>query len=172
MHGNADDAIIAIETELGTAPSGTFSTVKARLDSIGPVGAVLTSWTPTILQPGLVTGTTVHYARYQRTGRLVTGWFRLEAGGNGTINTPIFIDALPAAAAVANVTVGNFEFHDQSATQKYVGALYLETTTTFSFRVTQGSSENRLGAVGTAFTAAIASGDDLIGNFSYEAASD
>jgi len=34
LHGNADDAIIAVETELGTAPSGSFSTVKARFDAL------------------------------------------------------------------------------------------------------------------------------------------
>lgn len=34
LTGNVNDAVIAIETELGTAPSGTFSTVKARLDTL------------------------------------------------------------------------------------------------------------------------------------------
>jgi hypothetical protein len=34
LHGNANDAIIAIETELGTAPSGSFSTVKSRFENI------------------------------------------------------------------------------------------------------------------------------------------
>lgn len=44
LHGNADDAIIAVETELGVAPSGSFSTVKARLDSgdASVLGKVLT----------------------------------------------------------------------------------------------------------------------------------
>ncbi len=31
VHGNAHDAIIAIETELGTDPSGASATVKARI---------------------------------------------------------------------------------------------------------------------------------------------
>lgn len=42
LHGNANDAIIAIQTELGTAPSGSFSTVAARLaamsvDKLSPI---------------------------------------------------------------------------------------------------------------------------------------
>lgn len=33
-HGNVNDAVRAIETELGTAPSGASATVKARIDAI------------------------------------------------------------------------------------------------------------------------------------------
>ena len=36
QHANANDAIVAIETELGTNPKGASATVKARLDSINP----------------------------------------------------------------------------------------------------------------------------------------
>jgi hypothetical protein len=31
QHDNINDAVLAIETELGTLPKGSFSTVKARL---------------------------------------------------------------------------------------------------------------------------------------------
>ena len=34
MHNDLGDAIEAVQTELGTTPSGTFSTVKARLDAM------------------------------------------------------------------------------------------------------------------------------------------
>lgn len=34
LHGNVNDAVIAIETELGTAPSGSFATVKSRFENI------------------------------------------------------------------------------------------------------------------------------------------
>lgn len=33
QHDNINDAVVAIETELGTLPKGTFATVKARLDA-------------------------------------------------------------------------------------------------------------------------------------------
>jgi len=31
QHDNINDAVLAIETELGTSPKGTFASVKARL---------------------------------------------------------------------------------------------------------------------------------------------
>jgi len=33
QHDNINDAVLAIETELGTLPKGSFATVKARLDA-------------------------------------------------------------------------------------------------------------------------------------------
>ena len=33
QHDNINDAVTAIETELGTLPKGTYATVKARLDA-------------------------------------------------------------------------------------------------------------------------------------------
>ena len=43
QHDNLNDAVLAIETELGVAPSDTYSTVKARLDSISPSAGILTA---------------------------------------------------------------------------------------------------------------------------------
>lgn len=34
QHANANDAIEAIQAELGTAPSGAYSTVKSRIEAI------------------------------------------------------------------------------------------------------------------------------------------
>jgi len=36
QHDNINDAVLAIETELGTAPKGTFASVKARLAAGDP----------------------------------------------------------------------------------------------------------------------------------------
>jgi hypothetical protein len=36
QHTNLNDAVLAIETELGTTPKGTYASVKARLDAINP----------------------------------------------------------------------------------------------------------------------------------------
>ena len=36
QHANANDAIEAVETELGTNPKGTYASVKARLDAATP----------------------------------------------------------------------------------------------------------------------------------------
>lgn len=38
LHGNTNDAVRAIEAELGTAPSAAFATVKARLDDMSRLG--------------------------------------------------------------------------------------------------------------------------------------
>jgi len=35
QHDNINDAVLAIETELGTLPKGSYTNVKARLDGIG-----------------------------------------------------------------------------------------------------------------------------------------
>jgi hypothetical protein len=37
QHANVNDAIEAVQAELGTDPAGTFTTVKARLDFGAPV---------------------------------------------------------------------------------------------------------------------------------------
>lgn len=59
LHGNVDDAVIAIETELGVDPSGTFATVKSRLDNVLPLaGGALTgnlSTTGTLTAGGSLT---------------------------------------------------------------------------------------------------------------------
>ena len=36
QHDNINDAVLAIETELGTLPKGSFATVKARLTAGDP----------------------------------------------------------------------------------------------------------------------------------------
>ena len=38
QHANANDAIEAIQAELGTDPAGTYATVKARLDAMSTIG--------------------------------------------------------------------------------------------------------------------------------------
>ena len=41
QHDNINDAVLAIETELGTDPSGSSATVKARLDGFNPTAGTL-----------------------------------------------------------------------------------------------------------------------------------
>lgn len=36
QHDNINDAVVAIETELGTLPKGTYASVKARLNDLNP----------------------------------------------------------------------------------------------------------------------------------------
>lgn len=54
QHANANDAIEAIEAELGTDPAGTFSTVVARLNAMRPVSTVVAM---TSVHPSKLTAT-------------------------------------------------------------------------------------------------------------------
>lgn len=46
LHSNANDAIEAIEGELGTTPSGDYATVKARLDDIDVTKIIVSATQP------------------------------------------------------------------------------------------------------------------------------
>lgn len=171
LHGNADDAIIAIETELGVAPSGAETTVKARLDRITPTLGALTSWSPTLTQSGTVTATNT-YSRYIRIGRLIIGWFQLAVTGAGTAGNPVTVNV--PVAAVGTTFVGGGEVFDTSASARYNALLFMPTTATVDFRASaiSGVLDNRIGIAGSGFSAALASGDGVSGFFSFEAAAD
>jgi len=46
QHANANDAVEAIETELGTTPSGDYATVKARLDDLDVTKVIVSATEP------------------------------------------------------------------------------------------------------------------------------
>ena len=48
MHNDLGDAIESVQTELGTDPAGTFSTVKARLDQLVAYAAKTSAYTATV----------------------------------------------------------------------------------------------------------------------------
>jgi hypothetical protein len=64
LHGNANEAIIAIETELGSAPSGSFATVKSRIENIESA-----AWT-TVAAGGDWSGN-ILYRKINQTGNIV-----------------------------------------------------------------------------------------------------
>lgn len=178
LHGNANDAIVAIETELGLSPSDTFSTVKARLDSIAaklgaisPVPGALLSWTPSIVQ-GVSVTTTNTQSHYMRIGRWVQGFFFVTVTGAGTASNTVEIQNLPATAnAAGNLPIGSGMIIDVSANIPYTGVLVLPSAGSMNIRnQTAGLVESRLGAV--QFTAGLASGDQIMGTFAFEANAD
>lgn len=64
QHANANDAIEAIETELGTDPAGAFATVKARLEALEDDEA---SWTaPTLTNSWVNVGAGFGTAGYRK----------------------------------------------------------------------------------------------------------
>lgn len=134
----------------------------------------LTAYTPAVQQAGAVTCTNA-YSTWTRVGRLITGWFNLAVTGTGTASNVIIISAPVAAAALANgCSVGTGLITDVSATpdQTYKGLLQVHSTLTdFSIKTTSADAEDDRLGVGW-FTAALAAGDIIRGQFSYEAAAD
>lgn len=143
----------------------------AAWSTVGPVHGALTSWTPTVTQSGSVT-VTVNYAKYQRVGRMIMGWFKVTCTGSGTISNPVIIGGIPATAAASDVGIGPATLYDTSTTQNWLGLLTLESTTTFSIASGDGSTggDARFGM--DQFTNALASGDIIKGAFTYEASAD
>lgn len=56
-HANLSDAVRAIEAELGAAPSGSYATVKARLDTFPPLSTLTMGGNPIQWSVGAVPGT-------------------------------------------------------------------------------------------------------------------
>lgn len=143
----------------------------AAWSTIGPVSGALTSWTPTMTQNGAIV-LTATYAKYQRVGRMIHGWFNcIYASGTGTASNPMIIGSLPATAASSAFEVGVGNIRDSSATSNYTGDLFLGSTTTLDFRSHNSTADdNRIGVV--AMTAAFTAADTIRGSFCYEAAAD
>lgn len=170
LTGNVNDAVIAIETELGVAPSGAETTVKARLDRITPTLGALTTWVPTITQLGSVTVTNVR-STYQRVGREGTLRFHLTVTGSGTAANAIVIGGFGASAASHPVVVGVATLTDSSTGLIYPAILTMATTTTLNMSsASTNAADIRLGV--TTFTLGLAAGDTISGTFIYEAATD
>lgn len=129
-----------------------------------------TAWTPTVTQSAAATFTTT-YARYCKTGRMVTLQCLLAITGGSTVAAnAVVIGGLPVAAAVAsNVIVGQGAIQDASAADTIMGFAYLPSTTTVSFVSTRATG-NVLGT-GGGFAAALANTDLVWVNVTYEAAS-
>jgi hypothetical protein len=171
LHGNADDAIIAIETELGVAPSGSDTTVVARLDRIAPTLGVATTWAPTVTQSGSVTVTNVR-STWSRLGRVYFMRFQLTVTGSGTGSNAIVIGNFGTSAGSHPTVVGEATVTDASTGFLYTALLTLASTTTMNLTGTSvaGQAPILLGVTG--FTAALASGDTLSGSFFFEGNAD
>lgn len=84
QHTNANDAIEAIEGELGTDPAGSHATVKARLDTVEGDA----SWTaPTFQNSWVNFGGTLGTAGYRKANGIV---YLRGIIKSGTINTVAF----------------------------------------------------------------------------------
>lgn len=151
------------------APASWGLQVNANFDAIyDDVLAKLgqwTSYTPSLQQGGNVSKT-VTYARYIKLGRLVIAEIYLQVTGSGSSSTAIEV-GLPVTAAQSIVSTGTFRVYDASVPTNRTGIAVLANTGEVS-----GLMDNVTDYMGAAgFTAALASGDSVIVNVTYEAAS-
>lgn len=149
--------------------------LRDNLQALLPSDVVAgTSWTPTLTQSGTVTKT-VTYAEWQQFGKWVFFIAKLSATATGTGNAKVTI-SLPVTASTSNfsaVPIGSGAIYDSSAALVYPGLTELESTTTCALQAADQQSAAAttvLGLTGTAFSAAIATGDGVFMSGFYEAA--
>jgi hypothetical protein len=130
-------------------------------------GGAWTSWTPTVTQSGSVTVTNTR-SRYARYGRTIHFTLNLAVTGSGTGSNDVSV-SLPATAASSGELIGTGYIYDSSAVAGYKGISYLASTTAVKILP---NNNNGAGAMGNSeFTAGLASGDQIVINGTYEAAS-
>lgn len=108
LHNNMYDEIVAIATELGTSPKGTYASVKARLDDI-PVsmGRGVVGYAQAVTDQGSITGLV------DRSGLTVT----FTAIANRRYRTTVFtVLASSVAADIASVTIDRGGIQVQAGT--------------------------------------------------------
>ncbi len=126
-----------------------------------------TAYTPTLTQSGAVTKT-VTYAKWRKVGRDLSGAFKLDATGAGTAANAVVVGLPEAIVPPANAVIGSGFIYDASANLFYPGTLRVASSTTVNFQPTDVVSALQLGAA--SFTAALAAGDIISGQFQTEAA--
>ncbi len=80
QHADANDAVEAVEAELGINPRGAFATVRARLDDVGVWG----TWVAAYVNLTVADGTVV--SRFVQIGKTVHAKFELTFGATTTID--------------------------------------------------------------------------------------
>lgn len=137
--------------------------------------SVWQGYTPTLTQSGAVTKT-VTKARYVEQGDVCHVCVNLDVTGAGSANNAITITLPVAGANVTNAydTIGVGRLFDASAGTVYRGVVVMVNSTTIRIEGTgesgSGLTGNGLGASGTPFTAALASGDAVFFSATYEIA--
>lgn len=127
-----------------------------------------TSYTPAFTQSAVISKT-VSYARSIKIGRMVIGNIVLGATSAGVANNPIIVVAPYTAASASGITCGAGTFFDASTSTRFAVSVLLATNANFQF--VHGANTAFMGQTSGGFTGAIASGDSISFQFSYESAS-
>jgi hypothetical protein len=155
--------ITGVSLPYGSYPNGSVPTLAIAADA-------WTSFIPTVTQGVSVTVTT-NVAKYLKIGRLVRFYMDLAPSSNGTAGQQVIISGLPFAKAPSAFNfdhVGSGIINDGSATDDITGLVrFAGTTTTLQMLSTRANGP--LGSV--TFAAALTTGDRIIIEGAYEAAS-
>lgn len=161
MHANATDPAYILVEDI-TAQSVVGASVSPSALGSEP----WLDWIPALTQ-GVAVTKTVARARYTRIGRTVIAQFSLAATSAGTAGQNVIV-GLPVAAAVGSgVMLGAAHFYDASAATRYVIVADLASSTTVWFVHDTGGGN----VFGVTPGVTLASGDEIRGTFTYEAAS-
>ena len=149
-------------------PAGHILT-SGDLDLMFPIGiGAALPFTPSLVQSN--SPTKASDCAYMKVGRWVLARYSLVLSSAGTAANGITIGLpVPAAAGEVGVCIGDFWMND-SGTSFYSGVCRAASTSAFNL-FNGGASGAAMGATGGGFTAALATGDQITCNLSYEAAS-
>jgi hypothetical protein len=161
------------------ATFGTFVAGQVLTAAELNTGGAWQGYTPTFTQSVAITKTT-DFARFTQLGKWVQGSLKLTASSAGTANNKILV-GLPVAASANNHILGMCYWKDASNPLPFrfretLFAIYESSTTMgFSFMNSEPNVANtladvRLGEQVGGFGFAVASGDIIYVQFSYEAA--
>jgi hypothetical protein len=169
-HDEAMAEVIAVETELGTAPRGSQASVKARLDLYDQSTQ---AWASPIAL-GITIGNGTLTSSYYRLGKVIRCRFDFIFGTTSALTGDTQF-TLPVAAVSARTIEGAGWAFDSSAVSRFEVIPFNTSGTTLCLtRCAQvgGTYSTFSGALSATvpFGAAWATGDELVVNFSYLAA--
>ena len=132
--------------------------------TMNSIGAAAETWTPVITQSVNVTYTNI-FARYQRIQNVVFVYARLNITSAGTAANAVSV-SVPVTAKSTIGIQGNMSIYDASAGTPYNGFAFAASTTT----IQSAGDWAGTGVWGTTPNVALANGDVIWLNLSYEAA--
>jgi hypothetical protein len=131
-------------------------------------GGAWTSFTPQVDQGASTNiAKTVNYSNYARYGRTIHFAFGLAMTAAGTAGSQVTI-TLPVTAASTSGLAGSARVFDTSTNSYYSCTIMGPSTTTIAFQFDTSGTAARWGL---APNLALASGDTIVGQITYEAAS-
>lgn len=141
--------------------------VRDNLLDLAGTTAAWTAWSPTVDQGASTNiSKTVTEARSKTSGKTIHGMFRLVLAAAGTAGSPVTVNLPATAFSSVAALLGGGAVYDASTTTWYNAFLRKASTTTAIF-VADVAADAGWGATPNL---ALASGDVLVGAFTYEGA--